>query len=182
MYDDSKVKIFLSTESDLDNATIWECAGLESITAMATNGSTVAFVGYKSSSSKFYHFYTLASSPPYVTSIDSTGSYGYYIPAMTFLGNELVSAREASSVTQIYKGSTSSPFTTYLETTSSTSINVVSMAGYDTGTKTYLYTVLEDESSSSSAVNKKLYFNDDEYNPFDDVLFFSHWWGDFYER
>jgi len=56
------------------------------------------------------------------------------------------------------------------------------MAGYNTGSTTYLYTVLEDESSSSSAINKKLFFNDDEFNPFDDVLFFSHWWGDSYER
>lgn len=173
--DGGYAKIFVSAETDLDAGTVWQSSAIDSVTAIAHNGSTVTFVGYINGTSTYYQFTLVSAAPYYITAPASCSTCNYYIPAITYLGNDLISARGGTS---LYKGTPSNPFTTFLESTDNSNIKVVSMAGYDTGTEEYLYTVLNNNADTTDEINKKLYYNDDDTAPFDDVLFFSHWWGD----
>ncbi|MBN1294682.1 MAG: right-handed parallel beta-helix repeat-containing protein [Candidatus Latescibacteria bacterium] len=178
--ENSIAKIYLSSESDMTySATpVWQCAGLDSISAMTHNGSNgISFVG-RSGTNAIYYFGDLEISPWRIDVSDSTstGLATINVPAMAYTGSSLISVKETSNYTYFYSGSSSTPYTTSLcDSVLTSSKKVLSMDA----NSSYLYTVL---SNSGSDYNRKLFFTDDTTEPFKDILFFSHWWDDDFEQ
>ena len=141
-------------------------ADVDSITAMAYDGSYVVFTEYKNGTSLIRKA-TLANlgSP---TDIETVSGY---IPAMCFAKGSLITAFQNGSTRRIYIGSLTDAITaTYATLASKNFIALV-------GSSNYLYTVMHNDSGGNE--RKKIYFTKTLTAVDNQVYFYSQWYKDF---
>lgn len=162
----------MGTYNDWDADLLWQSASVDSITAIARNGSTIVFSGFDDSTDNTTIYYgTLVISPYTLTNQGSSSSSNTYIPAMTYKGSTLITAKASTNLTpqetSLYEGTAGNPLNSRVYGPSTTT-KILSLAG----NSDYIFTVVSNTNNNS---NKKVFISDTTSDPFDEVLFFSHW-------